>query len=33
MPDGRVFQAGPFKELDYERRRNERPPWFDSYTV
>jgi hypothetical protein len=33
MPDGRVFQAGPFKELDYERRRDERPPWFDSYTV
>src|SRR5215510_11824150 len=33
MPDGRVFQAGFFKELDYERRRDERPPWFDSYTV
>ena len=33
MPDGRVFQAGPIKQLEYERHRDERPPWLDSYTV
>jgi len=33
MDDGRVFQAGPFKELEYERHRDERPPWFSSYTL
>jgi len=33
MDDGRVFQAGPFKELEYERHRDERPPWFCSYIV
>jgi hypothetical protein len=31
MTDGRVFQAGPFKDLEYERRREERPPWLASY--
>jgi len=31
MIDGRVFQAGPFKELEYERHRDERPPWLASY--
>jgi hypothetical protein len=31
MVDGRIFQAGPFKDLEYERHRNERPPWLASY--
>ena len=31
MADGRVFQAGPFKDLDYERHRDARPPWLDNY--
>ena len=31
MTDGRVFQAGPIKDLEYERRREERPPWLASY--
>lgn len=31
MTDGRVFQAGPFKDLEYERHREERPPWLGSY--
>ena len=31
MTDGRVFQAGPFKDLEYERHREERPPWLSSY--
>jgi hypothetical protein len=33
MVDGRVFQAGPFKNLEYERHRNERPPWLKAYTT
>lgn len=33
MQDGRVFQAGTFKNLDYERHRNERPPWLTTYTT
>lgn len=31
MTDGRVFQAGPFKDLEYERHREERPSWLASY--
>jgi hypothetical protein len=31
MVDGRTFQLGPLKELEYERHREERPPWFESY--
>jgi hypothetical protein len=30
MNDGRVFQSGPFKDLEYERHRNERPMWLTS---
>jgi hypothetical protein len=33
MMDGRVFQAGPFKDLEYKRHRDRRPPWLDSYRV
>jgi hypothetical protein len=33
MTDGRVFQAGPIKNLEYKRHRNERPPWLTSYPV
>ena len=28
--DGRVFQLGPFKDLEYERHRDERPFWLGS---
>jgi hypothetical protein len=31
MIDGRVFQAGPFKDLEYERHRYERPSWLEAY--
>jgi hypothetical protein len=30
MMDGRVFQAGPFKDLEYERCREHRPSWLAS---
>jgi hypothetical protein len=33
MQDGRVFQSGPFKELEYERHRDERPSWLTNYTT
>ena len=33
MGDGRVFQAGPFKNLEYERHRYERPSWLTAYTT
>lgn len=33
MEDGRVFQAGPFKNLEYERHRDERPLWLTAYTT
>lgn len=32
LADGRVFQAGPFEDLDYERHRDTRPPWLGSHT-
>lgn len=31
MTDGRAFQAGPIKDLEYERHREQRPPWLASY--
>lgn len=31
MIDGRVFQAGPFKDLEYDRHREERPAWLAPY--
>lgn len=31
--DGRVFQAGPIKDLEYDRHREERPPWLASYVA
>lgn len=31
MTDGRVFQAGPIKDLEYERHREQRPRWLASY--
>ncbi len=31
MVDGRVFHAGPIKDLEYERHREQRPGWFASY--
>ena len=31
--DGRVFQAGPFKNLEYERHRDQRPSWLSSSTT
>jgi hypothetical protein len=31
MIDGRTFQLGPLKELEYERHRDERPPWLQEY--
>jgi len=31
MRDGRVFQAGPWKDLEYERQREHRPSWLASY--
>jgi len=31
MTDDRVFQAGPFKDLEYERHREERPSWLEQY--
>lgn len=31
MNDGRVFQAGPFKDLEYNRHREERPSWLAPY--
>jgi hypothetical protein len=33
MTDGRVFQAGPIKDLEYERHREERPSWLASYVT
>lgn len=33
MIDGRVFQAGPSKDLGFERHREERPPWLASYVA
>jgi hypothetical protein len=33
MEDGRVFQAGPIKDLEYKRHRDQRPPWLDSYNA
>lgn len=31
MTDGRVFQAGPLKGLEYDRHREARPAWLASY--
>ena len=31
LTDGRVFHAGPFKNLEYERHRDKRPSCFGSY--
>ena len=31
MTDGRVFQAGPLKDLEYDRHREERPSWLTPY--
>jgi hypothetical protein len=31
MTDGRVFQSSPVKELEYNRHREQRPPWLASY--
>ena len=31
MADGRTFQLGPVKELEYERHRQARPPWLQAY--
>jgi hypothetical protein len=31
MTDGRTFQLGPMKKLEYERHREERPSWSKSY--
>jgi hypothetical protein len=31
MTDGRTFQLGPLKKLEYERHREERPSWLTSY--
>jgi len=31
MTDGRTFQYGPVKDLEYERHRVEHPPWLASY--
>ncbi len=31
MADGRVFQAGPFKDLEYDRHREQRPSWLAPY--
>lgn len=33
MTDGRVFQAGPIKDLEYDRHREQRPPWLGSYVT
>lgn len=33
MTDGRVFQAGPFKDLEYDRHRDERPSWLGPYVT
>ena len=33
LADGRVFQSGPSKNLEYERHRYERPSWFLSCTA
>lgn len=30
VTDGRVFQSSPIKDLEYERHRDERPPWLAS---
>ena len=31
MADGRIFQAGSSKDLDFDRPRDSRPPWLDKY--
>jgi hypothetical protein len=33
MTDGRIFQAGPFKHLEYDRHREERPSWLAPYVT
>jgi len=32
MVDGRVFQAGPYKDLDYGHHLRARPSWTRSYS-
>jgi len=31
MTDGRVFQAGPLKDLEYDRHREDWPSWLTSF--
>lgn len=31
MTDGRVFQLGPVKDLEYGHHREDRPSWLDDY--
>ncbi len=31
LVDGRVFQIGPFKDVEYGHHLNERPAWFAKY--
>ena len=31
MVDGRVFQAGPFKDIEYGHHRDDRPHWLGDY--
>jgi len=31
MNDGRVFQAGPFKDVDYGHHLRKRPEWAEQY--
>jgi len=33
MIDGRVFQAGPFKNIEYKHHRNDRPAWLAAYST
>ena len=31
MVDGRVFQAGPFKDVEYGHHLRQRPAWLGEY--
>jgi hypothetical protein len=31
MADGRIFQAGPYKDVDFGHHHESRPDWLDEY--
>ena len=33
MVDGRVFQAGPYKNVDFGHHHDDRPDWLNAYTT